>query len=194
MAQAQLVCTGVLKSSASLPSLGDSPLQPWPGGCLGRQDAPAHQCSSSSSLSSHHTAKHPNKPMQLSSAQEHPGLQKLPGVDAGRVANAVPKLPRLCACTEPQHVLPHGAQPLPQHVPHSLGAATSDIVGAHHPREPGHQTVWGQVVLLLLYQDVAWLCHASLAPPGLGKQQRLVPSHPLAGMTACCHPAWVLSL
>lgn len=75
------------------------------------------------------------------------------------------------ACTEPQHVLPRGTQPLPQHVPHPRGTATSDIMGVHHPREPGHQTVWGQVMSLLLYQDIAWLCSASLAPLGLGKQQ-----------------------
>lgn len=90
-----------------------------------------------------------------------------------------------CACTEPQHVLPNGTQPLPQHVPHPHGAAMSGIMGAHHPRESERQTVWGQVMLLLLSQDIAWLCSASLAPPGLGKQQSLVPGHPLAGMPAC---------
>lgn len=74
-------------------------------------------------------------------------------------------------CTEPQHVLLHGTQPLPQYVPHPHGAAMSGIMGAHRPKEPGHQTVWGQIMLLLLYQDIARLCSALLAPLGLRKQQ-----------------------
>lgn len=44
-------------------------------------------------LSFHRTAKHPSKPALLGSAQERPGLHKLPGPDTGRVDNAVPKLP-----------------------------------------------------------------------------------------------------
>lgn len=74
-------------------------------------------------------------------------------------------------CTEPQHVLLHGTQPLPQYVPHPHGAAMSGIMGAHHPKDPGHQTVWGQIMLLLLYQDFAQPCSALLAPLGPRKQQ-----------------------
>jgi len=83
MAQLSMSPTGLNSSPQKLVLAGLSgtqSLQPQPGGFLGRHGAPTPRCPSSSS---HHTAKHPSKPMPLGSAREHPGLQKLPWQDTG---------------------------------------------------------------------------------------------------------------
>lgn len=174
-----------------LASLGDSPLQPWPGACLGGQDAPTHQCPSSSS---HPTAKHPNKPMQLSSTQEHPGLQKLPGLDTGRVANAVPKLP-LSACL---HSAP--AHATMWHTTPTL-ARTSPPWGSHKwhhgcvlPQRARTSGCLGTgcVIFALPRHCMALQCLAGTsgareaAEPGAQPRPRRD--------VRLCHPAWVLSL
>lgn len=189
-AQAQLVCPGVPKSLSLLTSLGDSPLQPWPGGSLGGQDTPTLQCPSSSFLSLHHTAKHPSKPVPLGSAQEHPGLQKLLGLDASNIANAIPKPPlhRAPACTAAWHTTPAPVRTSPTWGSHEWHHGCTS---PQRPRAPDRLGT-DYVTFALPRLCTALQC---LAGTSGAEEAAELGAQPPPHRDAClCHPAWVLSL
>lgn len=121
MTQLSTSQAGLHKSPQNLTFLRHSPPQPQAGGCLGGQDILTTQCPSRSSLSFHHTGQDPSKSVPLGSTQKHPELQKLPGLGASRVVTLSQICPCPHVCLESQHMLPHGTQPLPQHILSPVG-------------------------------------------------------------------------
>lgn len=164
-ARARLVGTEAPKILSLLASLGERPLQPQPGAPLG---GPRH-----------------NVPF--------PGLfpfttlQSIPGNLCGWAAPRSFKHPGLDTKAAPK---------LPLTLTLSTGMCCSV---AHSPCPGTHLTstsprAGAPLLSLVLCQDLMWLCHASLASLGLGKQQSYSPQPPPYRDTHLCHRAQVLSL